>query len=88
VDDPNYFDYWTKSSDQFTSIATKVLYGKGAILRENVSVEVCGAGWNCSTTINFIAPAYKCEELARGNDKEIKKLGGNEAPFNLSVIAP
>ncbi|KAL5610896.1 hypothetical protein FOBRF1_007013 [Fusarium oxysporum] len=88
LDDPNHFDYWTKPSDQFTSIATKVLYGKGAIARENVSMEVCGAGWNCSTTINFVAPGYKCEELARGNDKEIKKFGGNEAPFNLSVIAP
>ncbi|SPJ82407.1 uncharacterized protein FTOL_09812 [Fusarium torulosum] len=86
VDHPSHFDYWTKPSDQFSSIATKVLYGKGAIARENVSVEICGPGWNCSTTINFIAPAYKCEELAGGEDKEIKKFGGNEAPFNLSVI--
>ncbi|KAK7426556.1 hypothetical protein QQZ08_006886 [Neonectria magnoliae] len=87
-EDPDHFDYWTKPSDQFASIANKVLYGKDAIARENVALEVCGPGWNCSTTINFVAPGYQCEELYGDNDSEIKKFGGVEAPFNLSQIAP
>ncbi|KAM5352926.1 hypothetical protein ACJ41O_005648 [Fusarium nematophilum] len=86
--DEGHIDYWTKASDQFASIATKVLYGKGAIAREEVAVEVCGPGWNCSTTINFVAPGYQCEQLAGADDTEIKEFGGNSPPFNLSVIAP
>ncbi|KAH7131004.1 hypothetical protein EDB81DRAFT_905796 [Dactylonectria macrodidyma] len=87
-DDEGHIDYWTKTSDQFASIAYKVLYGKDAIAREDVALEVCGPGWNCSTTINFVGPGYKCEQLASGDDTEIKQFNGTSAPFNLTDIAP
>ncbi|KAF4980553.1 hypothetical protein FZEAL_3488 [Fusarium zealandicum] len=87
-EDPNFFDYWTGGSAQFEAIALKVLFGKQAIQRENVSVEVCGADWNCWTTVNFIAPGYKCEEMAKGKDAAIKNLGQATAPFNMSELAP
>lgn len=88
LDNPNHFDYWTKFSEPLAAIAAKVLYGKEAIAREDVALEVCGAGWNCSTTIRFVAPGYKCEELARGSNSTLKPLGDMTAPFNMSSLVP
>lgn len=55
-----------------------------------MALEVCGAGWNCSTTIHFVGPGYKCETLAEGRDDKMKKLGDASPPsnFNLSLLAP
>ncbi|KAH6873953.1 hypothetical protein B0T10DRAFT_499537 [Thelonectria olida] len=88
VNDANHFDYWTKFSEPLAAISAKVLYGKEAIAREDVALEVCGAGWNCSTTINFVAPGYKCQELASGMNSTLKNLGNVKAPFNMSTLVP
>ncbi|KAF4461572.1 hypothetical protein FALBO_11628 [Fusarium albosuccineum] len=36
----------------------------------------------------FVAPGYKCQELASGVGSQVKKLGDSMAPFNTSIIAP
>ncbi|KAG4287396.1 hypothetical protein FPRO06_05048 [Fusarium proliferatum] len=84
-----YFDYYTYPSRQVDNfIATKSMLMGEAIVRKESAVEICGEGWNCSYVINFIAPGYKCEELAYGVNSEVKKLGNATAPFNTSVLAP
>ncbi|KAM0541890.1 hypothetical protein ACHAPJ_013036 [Fusarium lateritium] len=87
-DGPDSFDYWLEPSSHLTSIASRVLAGGQALQRENVSAEVCGQGWDCSTLINFTGPGYKCQKLAKGTNSTMDKFGGQEAPFNLSKFVP
>ncbi|KAH6887649.1 hypothetical protein B0T10DRAFT_490145 [Thelonectria olida] len=86
--DPNFWDYWTASSKQFSTVASTSLWGKRPMMYEKASSEVCGTGWNCSATISFVAPGYKCEELGRGRGSTIKELDGRKPPFNFSQLAP
>ncbi|ENH67442.1 hypothetical protein FOC1_g10010717 [Fusarium oxysporum f. sp. cubense race 1] len=83
------FDYYHSSSKKFDMlIATKTTLMGEAIVRKESAAEICGEGWNCSYVVNFVAPGYKCQELASGVGSEVKKLGNATAPFNTSVIAP
>ncbi|KAF7558414.1 hypothetical protein G7046_g5733 [Stylonectria norvegica] len=88
ANDPNSFDYWTDSSQQYSEVAWMSAYLQQTIMRKNAAQDICGVGWNCSFTIEFIGPGYKCEQLASGVDSPVKKLGDAEAPFNTSVILP
>ncbi|KAI1012998.1 hypothetical protein LB503_001381 [Fusarium chuoi] len=86
---PYGFDYYTVPSRQYDMfIRTKSTLMSESIIRKEATVEICGVGWNCSYVINFLAPGYKCEELASGVNSEVKKLGNATAPFNTSVLAP
>ncbi|KAH7134632.1 hypothetical protein B0J13DRAFT_560821 [Dactylonectria estremocensis] len=82
------FDYWTSSSQQFKEVAMRSQYLQQAVSRQHAGREICGKGWNCSFTIEFDAPSYKCEELASGIDSPVKKLGQAKCPFNTSAIVP
>uniref|UniRef100_A0A0D2XLR5 Uncharacterized protein n=1 Tax=Fusarium oxysporum (strain Fo5176) TaxID=660025 RepID=A0A0D2XLR5_FUSOF len=83
------FDYYHSSSKQFDMlIAIKTTLMGEAIVRKESAAEICGEGWNCSYVVNFVAPGYKCQELASGVGSEVKKLGNATAPFNTSAIAP
>ncbi|KAI6753836.1 hypothetical protein HG530_013012 [Fusarium avenaceum] len=85
---PDEFDYYTAGSQQFELLALKTLYGEKAVMRDNAPQEICGQGWNCSYAIEFIAPGYKCQDLASGVNADVKKLGDAECPFNTSTLAP
>lgn len=83
------FDYYHSSNKQFVMlIAIKTTLMGEAIVRKESAAEICGEGWNCSYVVNFVAPGYKCQELASGVGSEVKKLGNATAPFNTSAIAP
>lgn len=86
--DPNFFDYWTSSSAQFQTVASSSLWGQKALVYEKAATEICGSGWNCSSTVSFVAPGYKCEELARGRGDEIKPLNGQLPPFTMDDLVP
>ncbi|RGP79199.1 hypothetical protein FLONG3_2635 [Fusarium longipes] len=86
--DPNEFDYFTGNSQQYESIALKTAYAQQAIMRPKAPEEICGSGWNCSYTIEFTGPGYKCTDLASGVGAEVKKLGDAECPFDTSALAP
>ncbi|KNB01702.1 hypothetical protein FOXG_04889 [Fusarium oxysporum f. sp. lycopersici 4287] len=61
------FDYYHSSSKQFDMlIAIKTTLMGEAIVRKESAAEICGEGWNCSYVVNFVAPGYKCQELASG----------------------
>ncbi|KAF4495320.1 hypothetical protein FAGAP_8552 [Fusarium agapanthi] len=85
---PEEFDYFTASSRQFDTIALKTAYTQQAIMRPKAPVDICGKGWNCSYTIEFVGPGYKCTDLASGVKAKVKKLGDAECPFDTSVLAP
>ncbi|KPM35421.1 hypothetical protein AK830_g11168 [Neonectria ditissima] len=86
--DPNSFDYWTASSQQSRQVALRTAYLQQAIMRKDAPEEICSVGWNCSFTIQFTGPGYKCEELASGVRSEVKQLGNSVAPFTTSDLLP
>ena len=61
--DSNFFDYYTGPSQPVQQVATMSAYLQRTVARENASIDICGAGWNCSFTISFIGPDYKCTNL-------------------------
>ncbi|KAF4450311.1 hypothetical protein F53441_6594 [Fusarium austroafricanum] len=87
-DDPNDFDYYTSTSQQYDTIALKTAYAQQALMRPKAPSEICGKGWNCSYVIDFVGPGYKCETLASGVNAKVKKLGDAECPFDTNALAP
>ncbi|KAL2129184.1 hypothetical protein VTI74DRAFT_8112 [Chaetomium olivicolor] len=68
--DDTFFDYYTGPTGPITLVTQQSILTGAVIPRRNVALETCGAGWNCSYTVSFVAPAYKCSEMARGNPGE------------------
>lgn len=91
VDTPfndTFFDYWTESSGHVDLTTAQSALTHAVIPRRDAALETCGAGWNCTYTISFKAPGYKCAERARGafiDDHELHKQG---LPINASQLMP
>lgn len=75
-----YFDYYDRPSKNARRLAFSSAYLKRPQPRENARLTLCGDGWNCTYSINFIGPGYKCEDISDSNLPE--------APFKLSQLAP
>ncbi|SPO04745.1 uncharacterized protein DNG_07430 [Cephalotrichum gorgonifer] len=88
VDDPDFFDYYAGPSLPGELVATLASYLKMPIARENASAEICSPGWNCTFTVDFVAPGYKCTELASGVGSRVRNLGDAEPPFDTDILAP
>ncbi|KAF4339345.1 hypothetical protein FBEOM_6759 [Fusarium beomiforme] len=86
MDEFDYHDGPRRQFDMF--ITTKSTLMSEAVVRKEATDEICGVGWNCSYQVSFVAPGYKCQELASGVNSQVKKLGNATAPFNTSIIAP
>ncbi|KAI0168911.1 hypothetical protein GGR52DRAFT_496666 [Hypoxylon sp. FL1284] len=87
---PDWFDYYTAPSDQFVMLAYSAAYRGRALPKTDANLDICGPGWNCTYTINFTAPAYKCSELASGVGSDIKPLGDQKPPdgFSTKLLIP
>ncbi|XEV01309.1 hypothetical protein FSHL1_006596 [Fusarium sambucinum] len=85
---PYHFDYWLQSAPPLDSIASRVLAGGQPIQRDEVADEICGEDWDCSTTISFLGPGYKCEQLAKGTNSTMKSFKDYKTPFNLTEMLP
>lgn len=85
---PDWWDYYTGVSSYFTAAASLGIYSHQVIGAKNASLDVCGTGWNCSYTVTFTGPGYKCEELASGVGSEVRNLGNTIPPFNTSILLP
>ncbi|EXA33193.1 hypothetical protein FOVG_15556 [Fusarium oxysporum f. sp. pisi HDV247] len=84
-----HFDYWNAASTMYTSVVSnKAVFMREPLVRDESAEEVCSDGWNCSYVVEFLAPGYKCEEVASGVGSKVKKLGDAEPPFNTSLLAP
>jgi hypothetical protein len=88
VNSPAFFDYWTGPSTPFLQVADIATFLQRPLVREGISAEVCGLGWNCSFIVNFTAPGYKCEELASGVGAKAKNLGFHLNPLNTTILLP
>ncbi|KAM0229028.1 hypothetical protein ACHAPO_010306 [Fusarium lateritium] len=84
----NIFEYYNVPSSPLDRLAAGVFSSGQTTYKTNISKEICGEGWDCSTTIHFVAPGYRCDELARGVGSKMKEFGFAEAPFNLSDLVP
>ncbi|EKJ68806.1 hypothetical protein FPSE_11023 [Fusarium pseudograminearum CS3096] len=82
------FEYYNGPSPILNRIAAGVFSSGQTTYKANISEEICGEGWDCSTTIHFVAPGYQCEELANGVGSSMKKFGDAEAPFDLDKLVP
>ncbi|KAH6614010.1 hypothetical protein C7974DRAFT_68531 [Boeremia exigua] len=75
-----YFDYYDGPSKIARRLAFSSAYLKKAQPREKAAAEFCGTGWNCTYSINFMAPGYKCDDVSTAIPWD--------APFTLDQIAP
>ncbi|EXL41550.1 hypothetical protein FOCG_15719 [Fusarium oxysporum f. sp. radicis-lycopersici 26381] len=84
-----HFDYWNAASTMYASVVSnKAVFMRELLVRDESAEEVCSDGWNCSYVVEFLAPGYKCDEVASGVGSKVKKLGDAEPPFNTSLLAP
>ncbi|KAI0155353.1 hypothetical protein GGR57DRAFT_95136 [Xylariaceae sp. FL1272] len=90
ISKPEWFDYYTSPKESYTTLATLAAYDQKAIMKNGANLEICGAGWNCSYTINFTAPAYRCTEVASGVGSEVRSLGEQKPPkgFTTDLLLP
>lgn len=81
---PDWRDYYTAPSDQFTQTASSAAYMGHAVMSNTATIDICGSGWNCTYTVSFTAPAYKCSEQANGVGSVVKPLGDQKPPEEFS----
>jgi hypothetical protein len=86
---PGWFDYYDQPSADLKRISFMTAYSLShrSLNREDARLVSCGGDFNCTYTIQFVAPGYNCEELARGPDDD-HKLAEVGAPFNTSILTP
>jgi hypothetical protein len=75
-----FFDYYDQPSKIARRLAFSSAYLKKAQARERAAVEFCGQGWNCTYSINFMAPGYKCDDISDAVP--------SNAPFKIDEIGP
>jgi hypothetical protein len=83
-----YFDYFDQPSKDVSRLGTMCAYSNKAIDREDGALQTCGVGWNCTYTISFTGPGYKCTELASGIDSNTTELRRIGAPFDTNSLVP
>ncbi|GJC97646.1 hypothetical protein ColKHC_06472 [Colletotrichum higginsianum] len=90
--DPHFFDYWIGKSWQSDEFLTSATFLQRPVTDPDETFKVCEKGWNCSAEINFVGPAYKCQELARGvgaTPRVLQQQSGNaRLPFDFGLLAP
>ena len=80
---PGFFDYYDQPSKNGKRLAVTSIYLSKPATNPNASLNACGERWNCTYTMNFEAPGYKCDDVASSSNPDV-----GTAPFNLSVLAP
>ncbi|KAF2020431.1 hypothetical protein BU24DRAFT_1062 [Aaosphaeria arxii CBS 175.79] len=84
-----FFDYYDQPSADVQRVTLMAAYSlkNQSLNREDARIESCGGEYNCTYSINFVAPGYKCELVAEG-PQDHEKLKDMHAPFNTSLLAP
>ncbi|KAF2708845.1 hypothetical protein K504DRAFT_477276 [Pleomassaria siparia CBS 279.74] len=74
----DFFDYYDQPSKNARRLTVTAAYLRKPATWPQASNASCGAGYNCTYTIDLEAPGYKCEDPSP-----------TDVPaFNLSVLAP
>jgi hypothetical protein len=79
---PGWFDYWDRPSKNAVRLSVMSVYSLKPVEIKRGDVRACGAGWNCTFTISFVGPGYKCDEVATD---DALKAG---SPFDISALVP
>ncbi|KAF2174976.1 hypothetical protein K469DRAFT_612456 [Zopfia rhizophila CBS 207.26] len=84
---PGWFDYYDKPSADLTRVSLMAAYSlkNQSLNLEDARYESCGGDYNCTYTLSFVGPGYKCDYQAEGVGDDGKLAG---APFNTSWLAP
>ncbi|OTB09399.1 hypothetical protein M426DRAFT_50796 [Hypoxylon sp. CI-4A] len=87
---PDWFDYYTGPSNPLIRVAAYAAFMGQPASKMGANANICGIGWDCTYTINFTAPAYKCAEVASGVGSEVKSLGAQKPPkgFDTKLLLP
>lgn len=85
---PGWYDYYTAPHDLFQATASLGIFSKKVNAGDDAAHDVCGVGWNCSYTIEFVAPGYKCSEVASGVGSAVSNLGDSTPPFDTDILLP
>ncbi|OAL43797.1 hypothetical protein IQ07DRAFT_523413 [Pyrenochaeta sp. DS3sAY3a] len=81
---PGWFDYYDQPSTETRNHIWKNIFStpleilNGAFDQEIARHKSCGGGYNCTYSVSFVAPGYKCEDVT-------DSPGGL---FNKSVLVP
>ncbi|ROV98014.1 hypothetical protein VMCG_07004 [Cytospora schulzeri] len=90
--DDDWYDYYTGPSPNFQQTAAIGAFLEQVVARKNAAVDICGSGYNCTYTIDFTAPGYKCSELASGVGSTPKNFtqetGEVVPPFGTDLLLP
>lgn len=88
----DWFDYYTGPGSVLEQTLTVGAFMGETVMRKNAQLETCGSGWNCTFELKFVAPAYKCTELASGVGTKPVNLtqesGSIAPPFDTDVLVP
>lgn len=78
---PGFFDYYDQPSKNVRRSAFSAAYLKKAQARENATAIACdGVGWNCTYSISFLGPGYKCDNIIDTKSADL--------PFTSDLLAP
>lgn len=77
---PDYFDYYDSPSKNVRRLAISAAYLGRPQPRDKAALSFCGNGWNCTYTLEFEGPGYKCQDMTDS--------GHTKAPFTLDQLAP
>lgn len=75
-----FFDYYDQPSKNIRRLAISTAYLRKPQPRDQAALNFCGQGWNCTYSINFVGPGYKCDDITTS-------VPAN-APFQLQQLAP
>lgn len=82
-----WFDYYHCPMDSLEQLAMIAFFQDNPATSPNASVRACGYGWDCSFTVKFTAPGYKCDDIIAGKGN-ISDSTDSKAPFDTSVLLP
>ncbi|EOA86992.1 uncharacterized protein SETTUDRAFT_171288 [Exserohilum turcica Et28A] len=77
---PGWFDYYDQPSKTARRLAFSSVYVQKPQPRDNAATSFCGQSWNCTYSINFMGPGYKCEDIDFAD--------GTKTPFSMDLLAP
>ncbi|KAF2188127.1 hypothetical protein K469DRAFT_660660 [Zopfia rhizophila CBS 207.26] len=85
---PGYFDYYDQPSKNARRLTVTSAYLKKPATYPDAGLDSCGEAWDCTYSITFQGPGYKCDEVANSSNPNTEEVVSKGAPFNISMLAP
>jgi hypothetical protein len=85
---PGFFDYFDQPSKNAVRVTSISAFMNQPVAKSSANIQACGGVFNCTYSISFTGPGYRCEELASGVGSNITGLAAIGAPFNTSSLVP